>query len=61
VLPAALRARPVYRELAASRPEAFLPALAMSLNNMGNKRGALGQHDAALASTQEAVEARRST
>ncbi|WP_438014204.1 tetratricopeptide repeat protein [Sorangium sp. So ce315] len=45
-----------YRKLAATQPAAFLPDLAMSLNNLGLMQSELGQCEAALASTQEAVE-----
>ena len=44
-----------YRALAESRPDAFLPDLAMSLNNLGNQLSALGRHEEALQSSQEAV------
>jgi len=43
------------RELAAARPDAFLPALAMSLNNLGTMHSDLGQREAALVATEEAV------
>jgi hypothetical protein len=45
-----------YRKLAESRPEAFLPDLAMSLNNLGTAQSELGHREAALASTQEALD-----
>jgi tetratricopeptide (TPR) repeat protein len=45
----------IYRQLAAQRPEAFLPDLARSLNNLGNSQSDLGDREGALASTQEAV------
>ena len=45
------------RKLSASRPEAFLPDLAMSLTTLGMMQSELGQHPAALASTQEALDA----
>lgn len=39
----------------ASRPEAFLPDLATSLNNLGNRLSNLGDREGALNATQEAV------
>jgi tetratricopeptide (TPR) repeat protein len=44
-----------YRELAASRPDAFRPALAMSLNNLSASLSALGRREEALAAIEEAV------
>jgi hypothetical protein len=46
-----------YRKLAALRPEAFLPNLAISLNSLGNGQSALSQPEAALASVEAAFEA----
>ncbi len=43
------------RQLASTRPEAFLPELWRSLNNLGALLSELGQREAALAATQEAV------
>ena len=42
--------------LAADRPDAFLPDLAASLNNLGNRLSELGRREDALAVTREAVE-----
>jgi tetratricopeptide (TPR) repeat protein len=46
----------IYGRLAESRPDAFLPDLAMSLNNLGNRLSELGRHENALNATQEAVD-----
>ena len=45
----------IYRELAASEPDAFLPNLAMSLNNLSADLSALGRREEALAASEEAV------
>src|SRR5215813_11703910 len=45
----------IYRELAAVRPDAFLPNLAMSLNNQSNHLGDLGRRLEALAAIEEAA------
>ncbi len=45
-----------YRQLAAARPDAFLPDLARSLNNLGAMLSALGRREDALAASQEAVD-----
>ncbi len=45
--------------LAAARPEAFTPDLAMSLNNLANGLSELGRREEALAVAQEAVQIRR--
>ena len=45
-----------YRELAEKNPDAFLPNLATSLNNVGNSLSEVGRREEALAATQEAVE-----
>ena len=45
----------LYGKLAAARPDAFEPDLAMSLNNLGNRQSAVGQREEALASAGEAV------
>ena len=50
---------PLRRELAASDPDAFFPALAMSLNNQSNMQSDMGQRPEALASIAEAVDIRR--
>jgi tetratricopeptide (TPR) repeat protein len=49
----------VYRGLAKARPDAFLPYLAGSLNNLGNRLSELGRRGEAEAATREAVEIRR--
>ena len=45
----------IYTELAKRNPEAFLPNLAMSLNNLGNAQSELGQREAGRDSAAEAV------
>ena len=55
-LAAAREAAELYRALAAQRPDAFRPDLAMSLNNLANMLSDLGEHEAALAAAREAVE-----
>jgi hypothetical protein len=45
------------RRLAQTHPEAFLHDLAQSLNNLGHMQSELGQHEAALATAEEALEA----
>ena len=54
-LAAADEAVRIYRQLAALRPDAFLPDLAASLNNLGNMLSDLGRREDALAATDEAV------
>ena len=49
----------ISRRLAQTRPDAFLPDLARSLNNLGNSLSGLGRREEALAATQEAVDIRR--
>ena len=44
-----------YRELAAARPDAFRPDLAMSLNNLSARLADLGRREDALAAHQEAA------
>jgi tetratricopeptide (TPR) repeat protein len=44
-----------YRELARTRPDAFVPDLAISLNNLADHLSALGQREAALAASEEAI------
>jgi tetratricopeptide (TPR) repeat protein len=56
---AAQEAVSLYRELAAARPDAFLPGLAGSLSNLANRLGESGQREEALAAAQEAVRLRR--
>ncbi|MEZ4632168.1 MAG: tetratricopeptide repeat protein [Deinococcales bacterium] len=48
-----------YRNLAEKDPDAFLPDLAMSLNNLGNMLRDVGEREGALTATQEAVAIRR--
>jgi tetratricopeptide (TPR) repeat protein len=45
-----------YRALAEARPDAFIPDLAMSLNNLANRLSALGRREDALTAAEEAVE-----
>ena len=45
----------IHRDLAAARPDAFRPDLALSLSNLANSLSALGQREAALAAIEEAV------
>ena len=45
----------LFRQLAAQRPDDFLPALATSLNNMGWLLSDLGRREEALRATEEAV------
>jgi hypothetical protein len=47
----------IRRRLAEARPDAFLPDLAQSLNNLSLQQNALAQPEPALASAREAVEA----
>ena len=49
----------LYRRLAAQQPEAFLPNLAASLNNLGAMLSALGRREEALAAAQEAANIHR--
>ena len=46
----------LYRSLAAARPDAFTPYLALALNTLSNRLYALGRHEAALTASQKAVE-----
>jgi tetratricopeptide (TPR) repeat protein len=46
----------IYRRLAATRPDAFEPDLAMALNNLGARLSGLGRREDALTATGEAVE-----
>ncbi|MEV0409178.1 hypothetical protein [Actinoallomurus sp. NPDC050550] len=48
-----------YRRLADARPDAFLPALASSLNNLSNRLGELGRREEGLEAITEAVQIRR--
>jgi tetratricopeptide (TPR) repeat protein len=54
-LAAAEEAVSLYRRLASARPDAFLPDLAGSLNNLANMLSALGRREEALAAAEEAV------
>jgi tetratricopeptide (TPR) repeat protein len=58
-LQAAQEAVEIRRQLAAQRPDAFLPDLANSLNNLGVMLSEMGRRAEALQATQEAVEIRR--
>ena len=49
----------IRRELAAARPDAFHPGLAVSLNNLSNQLSDLGRREAALAASEDAVAIRR--
>jgi hypothetical protein len=49
----------ILRRLAATNPDAYLPFLAASLNNLGVRLSQAGQRQAALAPTREAVTVRR--
>jgi tetratricopeptide (TPR) repeat protein len=49
----------IRRPLAQTLPGAFLPDLAVSLNNLGICLSDLGRREEALAATQEAVDIRR--
>ena len=49
----------LYRALAAQRPDAFRPDLAMSLSNLAAMLSALGNREAALSAAREAVDIRR--
>ena len=55
-LAAAREGTDIYRRLAADRPDAFLPNLAASLNNLGSRLTDLGRREDALAAAREAVE-----
>jgi tetratricopeptide (TPR) repeat protein len=48
-----------YRQLAAARPDAFLPHLATSLNNLSNRLADLGRPEQALTAIEEAATTRR--
>ncbi|MBV8577284.1 MAG: tetratricopeptide repeat protein [Acetobacteraceae bacterium] len=54
-LAAAEEAAALYRELAAHRPDAFRPDLALSLNNLANSLSALGRREPALVAAEEAA------
>ena len=49
----------IYRELAAARPDAFRPDLAMSMHNLQARLDDLGRREEALAAGKEAVTVRR--
>ena len=44
-----------YRALAEARPDAFIPDLAGSLNNLASRLSALGRREEALTAAEEAV------
>ena len=48
-----------YRKLAEARPDAFLPDLARSLDNLGNRLSELGRREEALEATRESADIRR--
>jgi len=48
----------IRRRLAEARPDAFLPDLATSLNNLSNRLGELGRQEQALAASEEAARLR---
>ncbi|MBK6872783.1 MAG: tetratricopeptide repeat protein [Kineosporiaceae bacterium] len=48
----------IYRRLAAARPDAFDPDLAMALNSLGIRLSDLGRREEALAATEQAIEIR---
>jgi tetratricopeptide (TPR) repeat protein len=58
-LAASQEAVDIRRRLVQTRPDAFLPDVAMSLNNLGAMLSNLGRREEALAATQEAVDIRR--
>ena len=58
-LAAIQEAADTYRELAAARPDAFRPDLAMSLNNLSLRLADLGRREEALAAIQEAADTYR--
>jgi len=47
------------RKLAERHPDAFLPNLAMGLNNLGNRLSEVGRQEEALNATREAMELRQ--
>ncbi|MFC0040451.1 tetratricopeptide repeat protein, partial [Actinomadura rayongensis] len=49
----------IYRALAEAEPAAYLPTLAMSLNNLGVRLAVVGEQRDALQPVREAVEIRR--
>jgi tetratricopeptide (TPR) repeat protein len=55
-LAASQEAFDIYRRLAQTRPDAFLPDLAISLNNLGIRLSSLGRREDALATSQQAVD-----
>lgn len=49
----------IRRTLAAARPDAFLPNLATSVNNLALRLGELGRREEALTASEEATDIRR--
>jgi tetratricopeptide (TPR) repeat protein len=49
----------IRRDLAAARPDAFRPDLAMALNNLAVRLASMGQREDALAASQEAASINR--
>ena len=58
-LEAAREAVELYRGLAEASPQAYMPDLAMSLNNLANRLSAVGERNEALEAAREAVRLRR--
>jgi len=58
-LKATREAADTYRKLSATRPDAFLSDLALSLNNLGNALSDVGDRAGALAAAREAVDIRQ--
>jgi tetratricopeptide (TPR) repeat protein len=58
-LAASQEAVAIYRRVAETRPDTFLPDLAGNLNNLGNRLSDLGRREEALAASQESVAIRR--
>ena len=57
--PRSRKPSPIRRQLAEARPDAFLPDLATSLNNLSDRLSDLGRREEALAAIEEAVAIRR--
>ena len=58
-MPASEEATDTYRDLAAARPDAFRPGLAMSLATLSEVLAGLGRREDALTVSEEAVTIRR--